>query len=56
MVADTRKLTSLEEFEYSLSELPPESQASPQARHSLFAFAGKRREYLLNCPAIKSLP
>jgi hypothetical protein len=42
--ADTRKLSSIEEFEQSLSEAPAGETAG---RHSLYEFARRRREYLL---------
>jgi hypothetical protein len=55
VAADTRKLTSLEEFEHSLAELKPGTDSALQDRHSLYLFAAKRREFLLNHPQIKAL-
>lgn len=55
VAADTRKLSSMEEFEHSIAEPKPDGETSPGQRHSLFAFARERREFLLNHPQIKGL-
>jgi hypothetical protein len=53
---DTRKLSSLEAFERALNAEPVDPQASlPRGAMSLRAFADRRRAFLLQCEAIRSL-
>jgi len=54
---DTRKLDSTENFEKSLTEdISGGGGFGPSVKISLKNFADQRREYLLNHPAIKTLP
>lgn len=50
---DTRKLSSFEEFEQTVSAKPSDEQ---RGRMGLRQFADRRRAFLLNHPAIKELP
>ena len=56
VAADTRKLTSFEEFEQSLAEIDIGDDRGEPVRHNLFLFAKERSKYLLNHSEIKSLP
>lgn len=50
---DTRKLSSFEDFEQTVSSTPSEEQ---RGRMPLKLFADRRRAFLLNHPSIKELP
>jgi hypothetical protein len=50
--ADTRKLSSFQEFQQTVSGIQGEG---PRPRMSLKQFAEQRREFLMNYPEIKNL-
>jgi hypothetical protein len=52
---DTRKLSSLAEFQRSVSEQVPEATEGRPGRLTLKQFAEQRRKFLLGHPAIKEL-
>lgn len=55
VAADTRKLTSIEEFTHAV-ETPGERGSAASSRSNLMKFATERRKYLLNHASIKDLP
>lgn len=55
LAADTRKLSSLAEFQRSVSDQEPEATEGRPGRLTLKQFADQRRKFLLGYPAIKEL-
>lgn len=55
IAADTRKLSSTEEFKHAVEATGDRSNANV-SRSNLLKFATERRKYLLNHPSIKDLP
>jgi hypothetical protein len=55
LAADTRKLSSLAEFQRNVSEQEPQATEGRPGRLTLKQFADQRRKFLLEHPAIKEL-
>ena len=55
LAADTRKLSSLADFQRTVSAEEPEAVEGRRGRLTLKQFADQRRKFLLEHPAIKDL-